>query len=64
MVKMFKLNGEIYCKLFAWTPVCTSDPNNRQWLWLTNYYIRMAHRGRAVVVMSKDGFFIDYNRRG
>jgi hypothetical protein len=25
MIEMFKLNGEIYCKLFAWTPVRTTS---------------------------------------
>ena len=64
MIEMFRLNGEIYCKLFAWTPVRTSNADQREWIWLDHYYLRMAHRGRAVVVMSKDGFFSDYNRRG
>lgn len=63
MIEMFKLNGEIYCKLFAWTPVRTTCSDNAQWLWLSYYYIRMARRGRAAIIMSEEEFFIDYNRR-
>ena len=60
---MFRLNGEIYCKLFAWTPVRSSDPNDAQWIWFQPYYLRMARYGRAAIVMTEDEFRSDYNRR-
>lgn len=63
MIEMFRLNGEIYCKLFAWTPVRTSNADRREWIWLDHYYLRMARHGRAAIIMNKEEFRSDYNRR-
>ena len=64
MIEMFRLNGEVYCKLYAWTPVRTSNPNDHQWIWFDHYYVRTSRRGRRVVIMTREEFFLDYNRRG
>jgi hypothetical protein len=63
MIEMFRLNGEIYCKLYAWTPVRSSDLDNPQWIWFKPYYLRMARYGRAAIVMTEDQFQSHANRR-
>ena len=62
MIEMFKLNEEIYCKLFAWTPVRTTS-NDRQWIWFDYYYLRMARNSRRAIIMTYDEFQTDYNCR-
>ena len=57
-MRMFKLNGQIYTKAYAWLPVQTTGDHS-QWLWLCNYYVRVGRNGMKI--MDYDTFQSDSN---